>query len=70
MALVGVILLVADVLFVSPVVAIAPAIGAAILIFLWGVLPLRIRREARATESAGTSGSGFDDRSADRPDQS
>jgi hypothetical protein len=49
-------LLVADVLFPPPVVEIAPAVGAVILITLWGALPLRIRRMARESESGGAHG--------------
>jgi hypothetical protein len=56
-ALVGVMLLVADVLFVSAVAAIAPAIGAAVLIMLWGVLPWRIRRAVKRSQSAEPSSS-------------
>jgi peptidoglycan/LPS O-acetylase OafA/YrhL len=56
-ALVGVILLVADVLFVPAVAAIAPAIGAAVLIMLWGVLPWRIRRAEKRSQSAEPSSS-------------
>ena len=59
-ALVGVILLVADVLFVSPVAPIASAVGAAVLIVLWGVLPWRIRRAAQRSESGGSSSSVID----------
>jgi len=43
-ALVGVMMLVGDVLFGAVAAAIAPVIGAVILIGLWAVLPLRIRR--------------------------
>jgi hypothetical protein len=60
-ALVGVILLVADLLFVPPVVAIAPALGGALLISLWVVLPLRIRRAAKRSQSTGASSSLTDD---------
>jgi hypothetical protein len=43
-ALVGVMMLVADVLFGSPAAVIAPAIGALILIVLWAALPLIMHR--------------------------
>jgi Family of unknown function (DUF6328) len=56
-ALVGVILLVADLLFVPAVAAIAPTIGGLVLITLWGVLPWRIRRAAKRSQSGEPSSS-------------
>jgi Family of unknown function (DUF6328) len=47
-ALVGVMMLVADVLFGSPAVVIAPAVGALILIVLWAALPLIMHRTTDA----------------------
>jgi hypothetical protein len=53
LALVGVLMLVADVLFGSPAALIAPAVGAVILIALWAVVPLRIQHTADSPETIG-----------------
>jgi hypothetical protein len=67
-ALVGVMLLVSDLLYVRAAVAIAPAVGAVVVISLWGVLPWRIRRAAHRSESAGPSSSS--DENAHQTDES
>jgi hypothetical protein len=68
-ALVGVMLLVADVLFAPPVVEIAPAVGAVLLIWLWGVLPWRVRRMAPQSGLPGPSSSPADQQDPHRGDR-